>query len=223
MPKRGWFKALGQEMAGIFNPALRAQTQQTQAVWKLIKAFESRAKAARKDPGDSLQWLEAHGTLGPTLSARQALDFVEGYVAQAPKVLACLMDAAGETSAQAPVMGVIMEFGKYLDQEDDLIPDGLGSIGLADDAYFAQRMTTHLLTEGGGEIRQSNKVLASLLPAVIVNNLDSMIQRSVRHVSMSLRQFASQRAIFQTTFEESFAKTKHPLDPALTQSIRAAQ
>lgn len=223
MPKRGWFKALGEDVAGIFNPALRAQTQQSQAVWKLIKAFEGRAKAARKDPGPSLKWLEANGRLSPALPAQQALAFVEAYVAQAPSVLACLMDAAGETSARLPVIGVIMEFGKYLDQEDDLIPDGLGSIGLSDDAYFAQRMTTYLLSEGVGEIRAANQALSSLLPPVIVNNLDAMIQRSVRHVSVSLRQFASQRAIFQATFEASFAQAKHRIAPALLQSIQVTQ
>lgn len=214
MAKRGWFS----ELAGLFGGRGHSQASE---VRKLIKGFEGRAKAARKHPGASLDWLSAHANLG-SLTPRQALDFVDAYVAQAPVVLGCLLDAARETSSEAPVLGVIIEFGKYLDQEDDLIPDGLGSIGFADDAYFAQRMTTWLLAEGARDLRLSNKTLAALLPAVVINNLDSMIQRSVRHVSMSLRQFTSQRTIFQQTFESSFAAARNPLDPELVQSIRAA-
>ena len=184
MPKRGWFKALGDEFAGMFNPAVRAHTQQVHAISKLIKAFEARAKAAARDSTASLRWIEQNANLGASLTAQQALDFAQAYVTQAPAVLWALVEAARETSAEAPVTQVIMEFGKYLDQEDDLIPDGLGTIGLIDDAYFAQRMTANLL------------------------------QADVHHLK------ASQRELFETSFEASFGAARNRLDPGQIDTIR---
>lgn len=220
MPKRGWFKALGDEFAGIFNPAVRAHAQQVHAISKLVKAFEVRAKAAARDPAPSLRWLEHNANLGGRLSPQEALDFAQAYVAQAPTVLWSLMQAARETNAEAPVTQVIMEFGKYLDQEDDLIPDGLGTIGLVDDAYFAQRMTANLLQREVHDLKASNQAIAKLLPVVIIRSLDDLISRSIGHVAATLRQFASQRAIFEASFEDSYGKARHRLDAAQIEHIR---
>jgi hypothetical protein len=220
MPKRGWFKALGDGFAGMLNPAVRVQNEQISAVEALIEAFEDRAQAAARDPAASVAWIEQNIDLGPQLSAQAVQDFTASYVRQAPAMLWAVLEAADKTNARIPIMEVTLAFGRYLDEEDDLIPDGLGIIGLADDAYFAQRMTANLVQADPHPLKAANAAMVSLLPMAIADALDEKVSRALTVVARTLRQFASQHAVFEQCFQAAFEKCRHRVDPAMIEQVR---
>lgn len=126
-----------------------------------------------------------------------ALLFVDQYVRAAPDLLEKLSLAAKASGLQCELAPLIDAVVTYWKNEDDLLPDRLGLIGLADDAYISFRLIERF-AEAYRELSeqelfphnlpQANRTMAQLLgpdlTAALEDEVDAVFERAELHRSL---------------------------------------
>ena len=129
--------------------------------------------------------------VGVSMTAEQqadCLNFIKAYVRETPD----LMDQAFSAAQQA---GVLNQFQPILDQcfnywatPNDFVPDNLGLIGNADDAYltrmFLEAASGLQATQTGRpllsvDLGPANRVMRGLIGEPIATNLDATVGQSI--------------------------------------------
>lgn len=114
--------------------------------------------------------------------------FIEQYVRGAPDFLESIVEtaeAAGISGNLAPLLDAIVG---YWELEDDLLPDHLGILGLADDAYLSlrllERFDKEVRTSTGSELltvnpSSANRAMAKLLGDELTRRLDEAVEQTI--------------------------------------------
>lgn len=115
----------------------------------------------------------------------EALEFLDQYVRSVPEVLSALSEAAEEVGLTVQLHPLLEAVAGYWELTDDHIPDHLGLVGLADDAYLSFRLLERFVEEyrwasGGdllpGDLSQVNRVMRRLLGPEISQRLEEEVE-----------------------------------------------
>lgn len=126
-------------------------------------------------------------TLGET-ERREALELFEGYIRSVPLLLAAAAKSAVGTPVEAVMTQVIAASVAYWDEEEDLVPDHLGVLGLLDDAYFTLRilqLVSRRLSEESGhvlvkdDLTALDAVVCDIIGEQLADVLDELVMLSL--------------------------------------------
>lgn len=129
--------------------------------------------------------------------------FVLGYVQQVPYMMKVAWTAACNVGLETEMEKVIAMVTSYWEQEDDIIPDDLGVIGLLDDAYCSlsslQAVSDHFQLQTGkylfpDNLSSANKVMRKIIGEPYATDLDQLIIRTMQETQLieSLKLFSSE-------------------------------
>lgn len=149
--------------------------------------------------GDPLAAGDLHDLLA-VVAERQSVDagrhdlergtrFVVGYIEQVPYMLKVAITAATNVGLESEMEQVIGMVVSYWVQEEDVIPDHLGVIGLLDDAYCSlttlQAFSDHYRLQTGkhlfpDDLSTANRVMRKIIGEPYVSELDHFVTRAIK-------------------------------------------
>jgi hypothetical protein len=129
--------------------------------------------------------------------------FVLGYVQQVPYMMKIAWTAASNVGLETVMEKVLAMVTSYWEQEDDIIPDDLGVIGLLDDAYCSlsslQAVSDHFQLQTGkylfpDNLSSANKVMRKIIGEPYATNLDQLVIRTMQETRLieSMKLFSSE-------------------------------
>jgi uncharacterized membrane protein YkvA (DUF1232 family) len=133
--------------------------------------------------------------------------FIRAYVQETPDILDAVFGAAGQAGVLDGLRPVFGAAFQYWAEENDLIPDHLGLVGLTDDAYLSR----HLMEVASGLTQQRtgrpllnvdlgppNRVMRGLLGEPFASQLDAVVAQTVaaQVIQAGLQQLAGFGAMF---------------------------
>lgn len=119
--------------------------------------------------------------------------FVIGYVEQVPYMLKVAMTAAANVGLVDEMTQVVEMVLSYWEQDEDVIPDHLGIIGLLDDAYCSlvtlQTVSDHYQLQTGkhmfpDDLTTANKVMRKIIGDPYVAELDLFVSSTVKEAGV---------------------------------------
>ncbi len=119
--------------------------------------------------------------------------FVIGYVEQVPYMLKVAMTAAANVGLVDEMTQVVEMVLSYWEQDEDVIPDHLGIIGLLDDAYCSlvtlQTVSDHYQLQTGkhmfpDDLTTANKVMRKIIGDPYVAELDQFVSSTVKEAGV---------------------------------------
>jgi len=145
---------------------------------------------------------ERHGAQPDTLELAHGSSFICNYMEQVPYLLTVAWTSARNVGLEAEVKSILEMVESYWIEDDDVIPDSLGIIGLLDDAYCSlssmqtlsdlYRMQTgkHLFPD---DLTAANKIMRKIIGEPYTSKLDEIVKKAVAdaHVKDAVRLMAS--------------------------------
>jgi uncharacterized membrane protein YkvA (DUF1232 family) len=145
---------------------------------------------------------ERHGAQPDTLELAHGSSFICNYMEQVPYLLTVAWTSARNVGLEAEVKSILEMVESYWIEDDDVIPDSLGIIGLLDDAYCSlssmqtlsdlYRMQTgkHLFPD---DLTAANKIMRKIIGEPYTSELDEIVKKAVAdaHVKDAVRLMAS--------------------------------
>jgi len=138
---------------------------------KLLKAVAEQEKACPNEVD------LAHGSV-----------FVYNYIEQVPYMLLIAWTSAKSVGLEAETKGILEMVKSYWIEDDDVIPDSLGIIGLLDDAYcslssmqtisdlYRMQSGKHLFPD---DLTAANKVMGKIIGEPYTAELDEIVRKAV--------------------------------------------
>ncbi|MEJ8566841.1 YkvA family protein [Elongatibacter sediminis] len=132
---------------------------------------------------------ERHGTQASGEALARGADFVKSYVEQVPYMMKVAHTAAGNVGLAPQMDRILQSVVSYWEQDDDIIPDHLGIIGLLDDAYCSltslQTVSDHFQLQTGkylfpDNLTGANRVMRRIIGEPYVTDLDRVVIRTMR-------------------------------------------
>lgn len=114
--------------------------------------------------------------------------FVIGYVEQVPYMLKVAATAAATVGLHAEMELIVQMVTSYWEQDEDVIPDHLGIIGLLDDAYCSlttlQAVSDHYQLQTGKhlfpeDLTAANRVMRKIIGDPYVSDLDRFVANTI--------------------------------------------
>jgi len=133
---------------------------------------------------------------------KRGIDFVRGYIEQVPYMIKVAWTAACNVGLETEMKRVLEMVRSYWEQGDDIIPDGLGIIGLLDDAYCSlsslQAVSDHYQLQTGkylfpDDLSAANKVMRKIIGEPYASNLDHLVISTMKETELieSMKKFSS--------------------------------
>jgi len=133
----------------------------------------------------------------------RATRFVCSYIEQVPYVIKVAWTAACNVGLEEEMERIIAVVTSYWEQDDDIIPDYLGIIGLLDDAYCSlsslQSVSDHFQLQTGKflfpvDLSAANKVMRKIIGEPYASDLDRLVIKTMREsqVIESMKKLSSQ-------------------------------
>jgi len=146
---------------------------------------------------------ERSGKVAGANDLQCGIDFVSGYIEQVPYMIKVAWTAASNVGLQNEMSKILDMVGSYWEQGDDIIPDGLGIIGLLDDAYCSlsslQAVSDHYQLQTGkylfpDDLSAANKVMRKIIGEPYASNLDHLVIGTMQEAELieSMKRFSSQ-------------------------------
>ena len=128
--------------------------------------------------------------------------FVCAYIEMVPYMLKVAWTAARNVGLEPQMEQVIAMVKTYWQQDDDIIPDHLGLIGLLDDAYCSlsslQSVSDHFQLQTGkylfpDDLSQANAVMRRLIGEPYASDLDRLVIRTMQESRLieAVKKFSS--------------------------------
>lgn len=128
--------------------------------------------------------------------------FVRDYIELVPYMIKVALTAAANVGLNAEMARIVGMVGSYWQQDDDIIPDHLGIIGLLDDAYCSlsslQAVSDHFQLQTGkflfpDDLSGANKVMRRIIGEPYSSDLDRLVIHTVVEAQLldTLKKFAS--------------------------------
>jgi len=148
--------------------------------------------------------------MGASLTEEQKaglVGFVRAYVQETPDILDAVFAAASQAGVLDGLRPVFDAAFQYWAEENDFIPDHMGLLGLADDAYLSR----HLMEVASGLTQQRtgrpllnvdlgppNQLMRGLLGEPFASQLDAIVAQTVaaQMIQAGLQQLAGFGAMF---------------------------
>lgn len=136
---------------------------------------------------------ERSGKIAGTQDLQCGTDFVRGYIEQVPYMIKVAWTAACNVGLETEMKRVLDMVGSYWEQGDDIIPDGLGIIGLLDDAYCSlsslQAVSDHYQLQTGkylfpDDLSAANKVMRKIIGEPYATNLDHLVISTMQETAL---------------------------------------
>jgi uncharacterized membrane protein YkvA (DUF1232 family) len=119
--------------------------------------------------------------------------FVLGYISQVPYMLKVATTAAANVGLEAAMQAIVNAVLSYWLQDEDVIPDHLGVIGLLDDAYCSlttlQAVSDHYQLQTGkhlfpDDLTAANRVMRKIIGEPYVTELDRFVTQAIREAGV---------------------------------------
>jgi len=118
-----------------------------------------------------------------------ATRFVCLYIDQAPYMMKVAWTAAGNIGLENEMEQILAVVQSYWEQDDDIIPDNLGVIGLLDDAYCSlctfQAVSDHFQLQTGkylfpDDLSAANRIMRRIIGEPYATELDKLVLTTMR-------------------------------------------
>lgn len=146
-------------------------------------------QSAEQDLGRLLSAVAARNRVQPSGATLAAgVQFVVGYLEQVPYMLQVAITAARTVGLEAEMHEVVSMVQRYWEQDEDIIPDHLGVIGILDDAYCSlttlQTFSDHYQLQTGKhlfpeDLTAANRVMREIIGEPYVGDLDRFVTRAI--------------------------------------------
>ena len=119
--------------------------------------------------------------------------FVIAYIRQVPYMMKVAWTAASNVGLQAEMRRILEMVESYWVEGDDLIPDGLGVIGLLDDAYCSlnslQVVSDHYRLQTGkhlfpDDLTDANRAMRKIIGEPYASELDRIVIRAMKETGL---------------------------------------
>ncbi len=148
------------------------------------------AHAADHDLRDLLAVVAERNGCAPNLQDLElATRFVCSYIDQAPYMMKVAWTAAGNIGLENEMEQILGVVQSYWEQDDDIIPDKLGVIGLLDDAYCSlctfQAISDHFQLQTGkylfpDDLSAANRIMRRIIGEPYASELDKLVLNTMR-------------------------------------------
>lgn len=114
--------------------------------------------------------------------------FVVGYIEQVPYMLKVAITAAANVGLEAQMARILDTVTQYWEQDEDIIPDHLGIIGLLDDAYCSlttlQVFSDHYRLQTGkhmfpDDLSAANRMMRQIIGEPYTGELDRFVSTAI--------------------------------------------
>jgi len=119
--------------------------------------------------------------------------FVIGYIEQVPYMLKVAITAAANVGLERAMEAIVDAVRGYWLQDEDVIPDHLGVIGLLDDAYCSlttlQAVSDHYQLQAGkhlfpDDLTAANRVMRKIIGEPYATDLDRFVTRAIEEAGV---------------------------------------
>lgn len=167
---------------------IKDQFDDTRSVVDLRKLLKVVAERAGAQP-DELEL--AHGS-----------SFIYNYIEQVPYLLTVAWTSARNVGLETEVKHILEMVESYWVEDDDVIPDSLGIVGLLDDAYCSlssmQALSDLYRTQTGkhlfpDDLTAANKIMRKIIGEPYTTELDAIVSKAVAdaHIKEAVELLAS--------------------------------
>lgn len=127
---------------------------------------------------------ERSGKEAATTDLERGARFVFGYIEQVPYMMKVAWTAAVNVGLEAEMERVLAMVMSYWEQNDDIIPDDIGIIGLLDDAYCSlsslQAVSDHFQLQSGkylfpDDLSSANRAMRKIIGEPYATELDRLV------------------------------------------------
>jgi len=145
---------------------------------------------------------ERNGREADTEDLELATRFVISYINQAPYMMKVAWTAACSIGLESEMEKILAVVQSYWEQDDDIIPDHMGMIGLLDDAYCSlctlQAVSDHFQLQTGkylfpDDLSFANRIMRKIIGEPYASDLDRLVMNTMRESRAveSMKRFAS--------------------------------
>ena len=136
---------------------------------------------------------DRQGHCAPEPAVIRGAEFVYAYVEQVPYIIKVAHTAASAVGLAAQMERILAVVKSYWEQNDDIIPDHLGIIGLLDDAYCSltalQAMSDHFQLQTGkylfpDNLTDANKAVRRIIGEPYATDLDRLVIRTMHDAQL---------------------------------------
>lgn len=132
---------------------------------------------------------ERNGCAPDQQNLELATRFVCSYIDQAPYMMKVAWTAAGNIGLENEMRQILNAVRSYWEQDDDIIPDKLGIVGLLDDAYCSlctfQAVSDHFQLQTGkylfpDDLSAANHIMRQIIGEPYASELDKLVLSTMR-------------------------------------------
>ena len=145
---------------------------------------------------------ERHGAQPDRLELAHGANFIYNYIEQVPYLITVAWTSAKSVGLEAEVETILGMVESYWIEDDDVIPDSLGVIGLLDDAYcslssmqtisdlYRMQSGKHLFPD---DLTAANKIMRKIIGEPYSTELDTIVSKAIEdaQVKESVKALAS--------------------------------
>ena len=123
----------------------------------------------------------------------QGSSFICNYMEQVPYLLTVAWTSARNVGLETEMKSILSMVESYWVEDDDVIPDNLGIVGLLDDAYCSlsslQSLSDHYRMQTGkflfpDNLTAANKIMARIIGEPFITELDDIIATAVTNANV---------------------------------------
>ena len=131
---------------------------------------------------------ERHGAHPDELELAHGSSFIYNYIEQVPYLLTVAWTSARNVGLEAEIKSILEMVESYWIEDDDVIPDSLGIIGLLDDAYCSlssmQTLSDLYRMQSGkylfpDDLTAANKIMRKIIGEPYTRDLDEIVSKAV--------------------------------------------
>ena len=131
---------------------------------------------------------ERHGTHPSEVQLAHGSSFIYNYIEQVPYMLTIGWTSARNVGLETEVKSILEMVESYWIEDDDVIPDSLGIVGLLDDAYCSllsmQTMSDLYRMQSGkylfpDDLTAANKIMRKIIGEPYITQLDDIVNKAV--------------------------------------------
>jgi len=131
---------------------------------------------------------ERHGAHPNEVQLARGSGFIYNYIEQVPYMLTIGWTSARNVGLETEVKSILEMVESYWIEDDDVIPDSLGIVGLLDDAYCSllsmQTMSDLYRMQSGkylfpADLTAANKIMRKIIGEPYITQLDDIVNKAV--------------------------------------------
>jgi len=164
---------------------------------QVIESMIARHCADAAADADLLELLavvaERSGATPGAIDLEAAAGFVVAYIEQVPYMMTVARTAAANVGLEREMLAIVDMVESYWVEDDDVIPDKLGVIGLLDDAYCSltslQAVSDHYRLQSGkhlfpNDLSEANRAMRRIIGEPYASELDRIVIHTMKSTGL---------------------------------------